>query len=242
MTADTEPCVVYGDFETCHELRADAIRAAAQCGLAPAAWFHDPTGLRGMVGPQHAPGLAEALAACAETGAVLLVPYAADMPGEQNTRIVAHWLERHGLRLFVGGREHLWSRPTDELDFAMRRQLDAAADLQLAVAIAGKIPNLDQLVSELLSSEGCRTHVDEARQLAATAGRHVPPEPAPSAPWHQRQQQVVNYAHWLSGHRSQAFIANVLNELGVRSRTGRAWSQPAVSRLLQNARDGRRVS
>jgi hypothetical protein len=77
-------------------------------------------------------------------------PFATDAAGEQPLRLVAHWLEHQGLHLFAVAREYLWSCPTDELDFARRRQLDAAADLTLAVAVAGNMPDLDRLASDLL--------------------------------------------------------------------------------------------
>jgi hypothetical protein len=235
MKTDPLPCTVYGDLQTCADLRVEAGAIAARSGLQPIAWHADPTGLRGIPGPASAVGLAEALAHCAATGTPLLIPYAADAPGEQALRLIAQWLDRHGLQLFVGQCEYVWSRPTDELDFAMRRQLDAASDLALAVAVAGGMPDLDHLVAELLRGSPSGSALAEARRIARrcqAAGDRVPAEPAPSEPWPARQAASVAYARWLSAHRSQAFAADVLNELGVRTRSGRQWSRPAISRLI----------
>jgi hypothetical protein len=236
MTTDLMPCTLYGDHETCTDLRTDATALAAHSGLDPIAWFHDPTGLRGLPGPSHAPGLANALAHCAATGTPLFIPYSPDAPGEQMMRLVAHWLDRHGLQLFVGHLEYIWSRPTDEIDFAMRRQLDASSDLALAVAVAGNMPDLDRLAGDLLHGPTSVHSVEAARAIAAeceASGESVPPEPVARAPWPVRQSAVHGYASWLTSRGSQQFTADVLNELGVRTRSGRTWTQSAVSRLLQ---------
>jgi hypothetical protein len=236
VKTDPLPCTVYGDLQTCADLRAEVGTIAARSGLQPIAWHADPAGLRGMPGPASAAGLAEALAHCAATGTALLIPYAADAPGEQALRLIAQWLDRHGLQLFVGHYEYVWSRPTDELDSAMRRQLDAASDLALAVAVSGGMADLDNLVAELLlRGSPPEPALAEARRIARrcdTAGDSVPAEPAPAEPWPARQAATVAYARWLPAHRSQAFLADVLNELGVRTRSGRQWSRPAISRLI----------
>jgi hypothetical protein len=243
MLDNLMPCAVYGDRATCIELRTSASEIAEGARLHPVAWYFDSTGPRGLPGPAGAPGLTGALAHCAATGSALLIPYAADLPGEQALRLVAHWLTQRGLRLFVGQMEYVWTRPDDELDLAMRRQLDAASDLAVAVALRGSMPDLDQLAMDLLRGPQPGCAVDEARALAAereALGEVVPTEPVPSDPWPMRQATARAYARWLSGFDSQAFVAEVLNELKVRTRNGRAWTQPSVSRLIRSIADGGR--
>jgi len=64
-------------------------------------------------------------------------------------------------------------------------------------------------------------------------GDCIPAEPVPSEPWASRQAAAQTYARWLSGYRSQAFVGEVLNELGIRTRSGHSWTQSAVSRLIR---------
>lgn len=242
MSTALTPCTVYGDHGTCTQLRADAASIAAYAQLQPIAWYHDPTGLRGVTAPADARGLTEALAHCTGTGTPLHIPYAADCPGEQTVRLVAHWLDRHSLQLFIGTREHVWSRPADELDFAIRRLLDASADLTLAVAVAGHRPDLDRLASDLLGDEHTGAALAEARAIAArcaAADHPAPPEPRPGDPWVLRLEATLAYAVWLSGHRSQAFVAESLNALGVRTRSGRTWSRSGISRLISTCQSTR---
>jgi len=240
MTTDLLPCTVYGDHETCNELRTGATAIASHANLEPIAWYADATGLRGLPGPASAAGLADALAHCAATGTPLVIPYTADAPGEQPLRLVAHWLDRRGLQLFTGAREYVWSRPNDELDFAMRRQLDAAADLALAVAVAVNMPDLDRLASELLQGPQPSHAAPEALRIGAACavrGDDVPARPDPASPWKARHSAAQRYARWLSGHGTQHFVADVLNELGIRTRSGRMWTRSAVSRLISTRTD-----
>lgn len=244
MTTDPRPCTVYGDHETVTALQDQAATLAGRLGLQPVAWFDDPTGLRGMRDPSYASGLVAALANCAAGAMPLLVPFPGDAPGEQHVRLVAHWLDRHGLQLFHGQREYLWSLATDEVDFAIRRLLDASTDLASAVAVAAQAPDFEHLAYQLIRGQRrSGTAMESARGVAARCranGDLVPAEPDGHQPWHERLRSVHAYAHWLARHTSQQLVADALNELGVRTRAGRLWTQPAISRLLHDQVRARR--
>lgn len=242
MNDDAKPCTVYGDEQTCTELRTEVRMIAASVGLFPAAWYQDPKGLRGAPSLAALPGLAAGLAHCAATGTPMLIAFEPDAPGEQRIRLIAHWLHLRGLRLCVGPCEVFWDRPTDELDFAIRAQLDAASDLAISVALAGALPDLDELAADLLRGPlepAGRALLAEIRRVAeacSATGRPAPLEPDPRAGWQERERQVIAWAQWLNGWRSQRYIAAALNEVGALTRRGRPWTPQAVGRLLRAAR------
>jgi hypothetical protein len=169
----------------------------------------------------------------------LLIPFPVDLGGPVQLRQVGHWLSRHGLPLFVNQQMVPWDHPEDRLDHAVRAELDAAADLAAAVGGAGAIPDIDALAEEFFTTTDAGAEaLDRARVLArrdAAAGLQVPAEPEPSAPWELRKEQVAVYAVWLNLHMSQHAVAATLNALRVRTRGGRRWTQPTVSRLLREA-------
>jgi hypothetical protein len=196
-----------------------------------------------MRDPSYASGLVAALAQCAAGAMPLLVPFPGDAPGEQHVRLVAHWLDRHGLQLFHGQREYLWSLATDEVDFAIRRLLDASTDLASAVAVAAQAPDFEQLAYQLVRGQRHSGALESCRDVAARCradGDLVPAEPDGHQPWQERQRAVQAYARWLASHTSQQLVADALNELGVGTRAGRPWTQPAVSRLLHDQVRARR--
>jgi hypothetical protein len=146
--------VVYGDLETVTTHREQVETLSAQVDLEVVGWFHDPEGLRPIPEPSEAPGLGGALAECARAQVALHIPFPVDAPGEQRWRLIAHWLHTRGLRLLISGSEYVWDAPTDAVDFAVRRTLDAASDLAAAVVARGAMPALEDLLDELLGQSG----------------------------------------------------------------------------------------
>jgi CheY-like chemotaxis protein len=144
------PVVVYGDLATVTETRDAVVATAAALGLWPVEWFSDPEGLRDTEDPSEADELVAALAECHRLRSGLFVPYVVDVPREQQRRVIGHWLHRHDLSFFVGLTTLAWHDPNDDFDRALRRQLDMASDLELAVAASVAVPALDRLVGELL--------------------------------------------------------------------------------------------
>ncbi|MGY1751088.1 hypothetical protein [Modestobacter sp. SYSU DS0511] len=245
MTQTAHPAIAYGDRETV-ELHADAARDLARgAGLNITAWRSDPDGTGAFDQLADAPGLVAAVGDCLRTGAALFIPFPVDVPGEQALRLLAAVLHWHGLPLVLGRRPYLWDEVTDEVDFALRRLLDAAHQLDVAAAASACLPDLDDLLTELLGSgDGgapARAPVDPALGLAErleaaarSRGTPVPRRPDSAAPWPAQEQQLREYAAWLSRRLPQREVAYVLNALGSRTRTGRAWTQPLISRLLRS--------
>jgi hypothetical protein len=234
MNSTVSACVIYGDEQTVTELRDQAATIASTVQLVPDSWHADPSGLRGVRTLADAKGLISALAHSRTSGEPLLIPFHADIPSEQHLRLIAQWCHQNGIRLFVGATEFVWEWPHDELDFALRAQLDAASDLASAVAAAALTSCLDDVVSELLTQPAVR----EVRQIAARCLREhisVPAEPDPRRSWEDgRSEQVHAFVAWLAEYRAPAFVARVLNELGVRSRSGRCWTAASVARLARS--------
>lgn len=242
-----EPTVVYGDADTVNN-HAELIPELAQkIGLDIQACYYDPDGTRDIAELDSADGLVSALSECARLKASLFVPYPVDLPGEQTWRLVAHWLNRRGLRLHLGPVAYRWDRPVDEFDFAIRRTLDVAHALDAAVIARGAVPSLEDLVDQIvahpepvitgiygvLDSDPRFRWLRTRRDRELAAGGHVPPEPDPAAPWAVRCGQAHAFGMWLRRYASQSVIAEVLNAAGVKSRTGGHWTQPMVSRLLR---------
>ena len=92
-----------------------------------------------------------ALGKCDRTRAALYVPFPQDTPGEHRWRLIAHWLHARGLRFFLGGAEYQWDNSFDDMDRAVRRTLEAARNLDVAVVASGAVPALDDVLTELLS-------------------------------------------------------------------------------------------
>lgn len=240
--------VVYGDDDTINN-HADIVRDLADTvGLDIQTWHSDPDGTRGASALDGADGLVSALSDCARLNAALFVPYPVDMPGEQTWRLVAHWLNRRGLRLQVGPVAYCWQHPADEFDFAIRRTLDSAHALDAAVVARGVVPAMEVLLNQITGHPARRCtpgtvgvldteptfyalRIRRDRDLAA--GRHVPAEPDPAAAWPQRCEQARAFAAWLQRYASQSVVADVLNAGGVKPRRGALWTQPMISRLLR---------
>jgi hypothetical protein len=143
--------VVYGDLETVTTHQERVTTLSAQDNLEIVGWFHDPEGLRPISELSEAPGLVGALAECARTEADLHIPFLVDAPGEQRWRLIAHWLHTHGLRLLTSGKEYVWDSSTDAIDLGVRRTLDSASNLAVAVVATGALPSMEDLLVELLA-------------------------------------------------------------------------------------------
>jgi hypothetical protein len=246
MTQTAYPAIAYGDRETVESHAVAARDLARSAGLDITMWRSDPDGAGAFDQLAEAPGLVAAVGDCIRTGAALFIPYGVDVPGEQALRLLAAVLRWHGLPLVVGRRPYMWDEVTDEVDFALRRLLDAAHQLDVAAAASACLPDLDALLAELLGAgDGAddppRTPVNPALGLAErleasarSRGVPVPCRPDAAAPWPTQEHQLREYAAWLSRRLPQREVALVLNALGSRTRTGRAWTQPLVSRLLRS--------
>ncbi len=259
--------VIYGDSETLDNYRSQVEVLARRLRMKIKSWHSDGDGTRTVGTLDEAEGLVSALSDCLRHRAALIVPFAFDdMPGEQTSRLIGHWLYRHGLPLFLGPFRFQWERPTDEVDGALRRLLDVSHGLEAAVIARGAAPALEVLLDQITGKQECADPLPDQQEVTApphsakrpgasatsmmvlricreidlAAGRQVPAEPDPTAPWTVRQPQIYAYAKWLQRHTSQAQIADALNSLGARPCRGGAWTPAMVSRLLRQAAPVRR--
>lgn len=149
-------------------------------------------------------------------------------------------LQRHGLNLRVT--RDLFAVPTDggmnEIDYALRREVQAVDDLDRAVLAAEGAKSLGREIElALVKTQSVRRIPPED----GNAGRYpVPPIlPSPAVPWSERKRLLERYASWLvhGCGVTQAATARILNSAGQRTPTGRHWKTGTVSKLLNGKYD-----
>ncbi|MEB3983561.1 hypothetical protein OQ968_20120 [Mycobacterium sp. 663a-19] len=180
------------------------------------------------------------------------VPFAGpDLGREQHWRRLSLVLQRHGLNLRVG--RELDPCPVtggySEIDFALRREVQAVDELDNAVLAALGAESLSREIELGLVAAGAGAPAGAAARRVPTgvgtdagayAERVVPPAlPAPAAPWAQRQPVLKRYVRWLvhGCGVTQVATARVLNSAGQRTQKGHPWRPTTVSALLNGHYD-----
>lgn len=172
-----------------------------------------------------------------------------DLGREQHSRRLSLVMQRHGLNL-RGGRE-LAPYPStggiNEIDFALRREVQAVDELDHAALAAVGAESLGQEIELALAGVGARSSRTQRTLRVSTDDpgdtlfdSYVPSMlPKPTAPWPQRQPELKRYVRWLvhGCGVTQAAAARVLNSTGQRTQRGCRWQPATVSALLNGRYD-----
>lgn len=157
----------------------------------------------------------------------------ANLGREQHYRRLSLVLQRHRLDLLVG--PDLWPVPEiggmNEIDHALRREVQAVDGLDRAVLATAGVESLERVVDRAANAIPAAPHEND-----------WPPRlPQPNAPWSQRRPAILGYARWLVDGCgvTQAATARVLNSSGQRAPYGRVWQSRNVSALLDGRYDRR---
>jgi hypothetical protein len=182
---------------------------------------------------------------CAITGRMdVWVPFPGpDFGWEQHLRRLSLVLQRHGLNLRLTRGLH--PVPTgggiNEIDFALRREVQAVDNLDQAVLAAEGAKSLGREIELALVKSGGTASVRRTTTDGGRANIHpLPPMlPSPAVPWPERKRLLKRYAGWLvhGCGVTQAATARVLNSAGQRTPTGREWKPGTVSKLLTGKYD-----
>ncbi len=171
---------------------------------------------------------------------------------EQHWRRVSLVLQRRGLNLRFG--RELEPCPTtggfSEVDFALRREVQAVDDLDNAALAAVGAESLGREIELALVAAGAPVTgaTPAVRRGRAGGGTESglstesvssPILPAPSAPWVQRKPVLKRYVRWLvhGCGVTQVAAARVLDSTGQRTPKGRRWQPATVSALLNGRYD-----
>lgn len=234
---EATPVILLGDQET-GKYRVELAENAAARGYVVAEAFAFELGAaRGTDDLTDVEVVVAAVGRAIAARMDIWVPFpGSDFVRELHLRRLSLVLQRHGLNLRAS--RELSPAPItggiSEIDFALRREVQA----------------VDALDQAALAAEGARTLGQEIEQeLAGTGGGTTPAAvagppclPAPDMPWAQRKPMVERYAHWLVRDCgvTQAAAARVLNSTGQRTATGRQWQPGTVSKLLTGGCDKNR--
>jgi hypothetical protein len=174
-----------------------------------------------------------------------------DFGREQHWRRLSLVLQRHGVNVRFG-RELAPCPATggySEIDFALRREVQAVDDLDNAALAAAGVETLGREIELALVAAGAPEPAMAAvRRVPTGAGTETAPRtesawppvlPAPTAPWAQRQPMLKRYVRWLVHDCgvTQVATARVLNSAGQRTPKGRRWRPATVSALLNGRYD-----
>lgn len=155
-----------------------------------------------------------------------------DLRREQHYRRLSLVLQRHGLDLLVG--HDLWPMPDtggmNEIDYALRREVQAVDDLDRAALASAGVDSLERVVERAANASSAAAHEND----------WPPMLPQAHLPWVERCQAVTGYVRWLVDGCgvTRAAAARVLNSSGQRTPDGRAWQSRTVSALLDGHYDG----
>jgi hypothetical protein len=245
--------VLLGDHDTVRQHRADSAEHATHNGWAIAEAFSfapgeaaatdDLTGLDAVVA---------ALGRAIADRMHIWVPFPGpDLGREQHWRRLSLVLQRHGLNVRFG--RELEPCPAtggfSEIDFALRREVQAVDELDHAALAAVGAESLGQEIEMALVAAGATAPVSPAaRRGPAGTGTGAGPRaesvsppmlPAPTAPWAQRQPMLKRYVRWLvhGCGVTQVATARMLNSAGQRTPRGRRWQPATVSALLNGRYD-----
>jgi hypothetical protein len=175
-----------------------------------------------------------------------------DLGREQHWRRLSLVLQRHGLNVRFG--RELASCATiggfNEVDFALRREVQIVDDLDHAALAAAGAKSLGSEIELALVGAGApasRTSPAASRVPAGAVSEPAPRAervwspvlPAPCMPWAQRQPVLKRYVRWLvhGCGVTQVATARVLNSAGQRTPKGRMWQPATVSALLNGRYD-----
>ena len=175
-----------------------------------------------------------------------------DLRREEHIRRVSLVLQRHGLNLVTG--QKLWpcalKGGINEIDYALRREVQVVDDLDRAVLAAAALPNLSEEIEQALHTgqdapvSPPAQHTGEGTSQALedieADFRPYPPLPAATATWSQRRPALKRFAGWLVDEcgLTQTDVAKLLNTTGHRTARGRPWQRSSLSALI-NGRHAR---
>ncbi|MGE2816450.1 hypothetical protein ACQI5H_15125 [Mycobacterium heidelbergense] len=196
----------------------------------------------------------KALSRAIGTNAHIWVPFPVeDFGREQHFRRLSLVLQRHGLNLLFG--QCLTPCPStggmNEMDFALRREVQTVDDLDNAALAAAGFHTLREEI-ELALTAACTTepigspaHLQPVQQVTEMLGQLElkcgprPTLPEPTMAWPERQPALKRYATWLVDRcgLTQTEAANLINAAGHRTPHGRMWQQATVSALIHGRYD-----
>ena len=155
----------------------------------------------------------------------------ADLGREQHYRRLSLVLQRHGLDLLVG--HDLWPVPDiggmNEIDHALRREVQAVDVLDRAALAAAGVESLQRVVEQAANATPAMPHENDWPPRLPQAGLQ----------WAERHRAVTGYVRWLVDGCgvTRAAAARVLNSSGQHTPDGRAWQTRNVSALLDGRYD-----
>lgn len=117
----------------------------------------------------------------------------------------------------------------NEIDYALRREVQAVDDLDRAALAAAGVESLERVVEQAANALTAATHQNDWPPTLPQAG----------LPWAKRHRPVMGYAQWLvdACGVTRAATARVLNSSGQRTPDGRPWQSRNVSALLDGLYD-----
>ena len=224
--------IVLGDDETVRRCEQLTARAALR-STTVVAMFAFPAGAPASHDDlTEVEGVVAALARAISLRLPIWMPEPmADLRREQHYRRLSLVLQRHGLDLLVG--HDLWPMPDtggmNEIDYALRREVQAVDDLDRAALASAGVDSLERVVEQAANAEPATQHENDWPPMLPQAGLH----------WAQRSQAVMGYVRWLVDGCgvTRAAAARVLNSSGQRTPDGRAWQSRNVSALLDGHYD-----
>lgn len=224
--------VLLGDDETVRRCEQLAARAALRSATVTAmfAFTHGEPASHDDLAEVDA--VVAAMARAISVRLPIWMPSAlADLGREQHCRRLSLVLQRHGLDLLVG--DDLWPVPDvggmNEIDHALRREVQAVDVLDHAALAAAGIESLERVVEQAAHAAPAAPHEND-----------WPPRlPQPAATWPERRPALASYVGWLveGCGVTRAAAARVLNSSGQRTPDGRAWQSRNVSALLDGCYD-----
>lgn len=216
--------------------------------------------------PQHAgsqddltdiEAVVTALSRAVATTTPVWIPFPTEDFGSDRLRRICLVLQRRGTNLLLG--PHLWPCPVkggvNEIDFALRREVQAVDELDRAVLAAAVFNTLrlDEEIARALAEAGPATVDLQTRPAPPDANDLInelnaafgpgPELPPANKSWMQRHPGLKSFVTWLVREcgLNQATAAEVINAAGHRTPQGRTWQQPTISALI-NGRYDRRVA
>jgi len=241
--------VALGDYDTVR-LPGELAMMAAQHG-ATIAEFHsfEP----GEVASQNDLAASEAVIAALGTAIAhridLWVPNPrADLVREEHLRRLGLVLQRHGVNLLLG--PHLVPCPTNaglnEIDFALRIEVQAVDSLDRAVIAAAGIRTLEMEIEAAFCAESKEIPHEVRYELEVLAALQqdngpAPHLPTPTTPRKDGVAMLKRYVKWLVDEcgTSRSLAAQILNCLGQRTPANRLWQRGTISALLGGRYDHR---
>lgn len=225
--------IVLGDDETVRRCEQLTARAALRSATV-VAMFAFPVGAPASHDDlTEVEGVVAALARAISLRLPIWMPEPmVDLRREQHYRRLSLVLQRHGLDLLVG--HDLWPMPDtggmNEIDYALRREVQAVDDLDRAALASAGVDSLERVVEQAANSSLTAAHEND----------WPPMLPQAHLPWVERCQAVTGYVRWLVDGCgvTRAAAARVLNSSGQRTPDGRAWQSRTVSALLDGHYDG----